>query len=168
MAIRTTTRYFFLALGVFAAAAIAVQDGQPGRFYDRAPAVATDLAPAACVTGSPAGGAYDIKYAAVAAPATTSRSYDIDAGFRSANAVGSAMTLQFSPGGEDMGEYASFKCQYTCNGTPGCVSFFGRLVQVNSTTEHYECLSFGALLDQSAFTLQSHNTAVGGFNKLCK
>lgn len=44
-----------------------------------------------------------------------------------------------------MGEYASFKCQYTCNGTPGCVSFFGRLVQVNSTTEHYECLSFGAL-----------------------
>lgn len=95
MAIRTTTtRYFLLALGVFAAAAIAapLQDGQAGRVYDRAPAVATELAPAACVTGSPAGGAYDIKYAAVAAPATTtSRSYDIDAGFSSAHAVGSAM-----------------------------------------------------------------------------
>lgn len=93
MAIRTTTRYFFLALGVFAAAAIAapVQDGQPGRVYDRAPAVATDLAPAACVTGSPASGAYDIKYATVAAPATTSRSYDIDTSFSSAHAVGSAM-----------------------------------------------------------------------------
>lgn len=106
MAIRTTTRYFFLALGVFAAAAIAapVQDGQPGRFYDRAPAVATDLAPAACVTGSPAGGAYDIKYAAVAAPATTSRSYDIDAGFRSANAVGSAMVSP--PSDEQTGEQA--------------------------------------------------------------
>lgn len=49
-----------------------------------------------------------------------------------------------SPGGEPDG-YASFKCQYACNGTPGCVSFFGRFVHVNSTTAHFECLTFGAL-----------------------
>lgn len=91
MAIRTTiTRYSFLALGVFAAAAIAapVQDGQPSRVHDRAPAT--------CVTGSPADSAYDMEYATAPAPATSS-SYDIDASFHSANAVGSAMVSPSPP-----------------------------------------------------------------------
>lgn len=50
--------------------------------------------------------------------------------------------LSLSTGSKD---YASFKCQYTCNGTPGCVSFFGRFVQVNSTRERFECMSFDVL-----------------------
>jgi len=49
------------------------------------------------------------------------------------------------PHGNDTSAYGSFKCQFKCNGTPGCVSFFGRFVQVNSTLEHFECLGFNDL-----------------------
>ncbi|KUI60079.1 hypothetical protein VP1G_07281 [Cytospora mali] len=153
MAFHTITRRSLLVLGIFASAAIA------------APAQASERS-AACVTGVPASTSpYDIDYAAVEGP-TSSSSYDIAASFESAHTIGTAMNLYISPD-SDMNDYASFKCQYACNGTPGCVSFFGRFVQVNSTTEHFECLSFGALLDDSAFTSTSKNVANGGFNKLC-
>lgn len=41
--------------------------------------------------------------------------------------------------------YASFKCQYACNGNAGCVSFFGRFVNVDTAQESFECLSFKAV-----------------------
>lgn len=44
-----------------------------------------------------------------------------------------------------MSEYASFKCQYACNGNRGCVSFFGRFVDVDTDQEYFECVSFTAL-----------------------
>ncbi|KAJ0117150.1 hypothetical protein J7T55_003567 [Diaporthe amygdali] len=123
--------------------------------------------PPTCVDGVPASTTpYDINYAAVKAPAAAHGFYDIEPAWDTAHAVGSAMNLYMAHG-SDVNEYASFKCQYTCNGTPGCVSFFGRFVQVNSTDEHFECLGFNALLDDSSFTLSSRNMANGGFNKLC-
>lgn len=39
-------------------------------------------------------------------------------------------------------DYASFKCQFACNGNSGCVSFFGRFVNVNTDEESFECLNF--------------------------
>ncbi|ROW06084.1 hypothetical protein VMCG_04569 [Cytospora schulzeri] len=172
MAILTITKYSLLVFGAFAAVVIAApaQAGHPDRvLHNRTPTIATEPSSATCVAGAPAisTSAYKIDYAAVAAP-TTGNSYDIDESFKSAHTVGNAMTLYFGSDSDDMKNYASFKCQYTCNGTPGCVSFFGRFVQVNSTTEHFECLGFGALLDHSAFILTSQNVPIGGFNKLCR
>lgn len=42
-------------------------------------------------------------------------------------------------------DYASFKCQYACNGNAGCVSFFGRFINVDTDQEQFQCLSFKTL-----------------------
>ncbi|KAI3396425.1 hypothetical protein diail_12145 [Diaporthe ilicicola] len=158
-------KFFTVLLTVSSAVAMAVpaliQQGEAVQ------ARSTPSEPTACVVGVPASTApYDINYAAVVAPAASHGFYDIEPGFDAAHAVGSTMNMYMTHGG-DMNEYASFKCQYTCNATPECVSFFGRFVQVNSTAEHFECLGFDALLDDSSFTPSTLNMANGGFNKLC-
>lgn len=42
-------------------------------------------------------------------------------------------------------DYASFKCQFACNGNAGCVAFFGRFINVDTDEESYECISFKTL-----------------------
>ncbi|POS77909.1 hypothetical protein DHEL01_v203701 [Diaporthe helianthi] len=97
-----------------------------------------------CVDGSRASpSGYEINYAAVGDPAGN-RLYDIDPAFIIDHSVGSTMSL-YMVHEDDASVYGSFKCQYTCNGTPGCVSFFGRFVQVNSSSERFECLGFDTL-----------------------
>ncbi|KAG8158712.1 hypothetical protein KVR01_011155 [Diaporthe batatas] len=97
-----------------------------------------------CVSGSHASpSGYDMDYAAVGDP-DGNRFYDIDPAFTRDHSVGSSMSL-YMVHGDGPSAYGSFKCQYTCNGTPGCVSFFGRFVQVNSSSERFECLGFDTL-----------------------
>lgn len=45
----------------------------------------------------------------------------------------------------NMSDYASFKCQFACNGNKGCVAFFGRFVDVDTDQERFQCLSFKSL-----------------------
>ncbi|KAK7749794.1 hypothetical protein SLS53_000373 [Cytospora paraplurivora] len=146
----TIANYALLVFGAFAAVAMAApaQAKQShGVQYRATTDVANEDASATCVYGVPASSSID--YAAVAALGTR-RSYDIDDSFTSTHAVGSAMDLYMSPGSEP-NDYASFKCQFTCNvGGPdadGCFLFVS--------------------LDEGAFTSESKNIANGGFNKLC-
>ncbi|PSS00740.1 hypothetical protein BD289DRAFT_6506 [Coniella lustricola] len=114
-------------------------------------ATPTNVTAATCVTSTASStntATWTVGYAEVDAP-VTGTGYDIDASFVTANAFNNSM------------------CQFACNGNQGCVSFFGRFIDVNTDEESYECLSFKTLLDDSAFTTSTANIAVGAFNKLC-
>lgn len=98
-----------------------------------------------------------------AAPAPVSGiSYDIDASFKATYAFNSTMvgyalfprrrptlrrtltrakTLSITSS-SNATDYASFKCQFACNGNAGCSSFFGRYVDVGTNMESFECLTF--------------------------
>ncbi|CAN8095628.1 unnamed protein product [Discula destructiva] len=92
--------------------------------------------------------------------------YDIDASFQASYAFNSTMALSLTHS-SNASDYASFKCQFACNGNEGCASFFGRYVNVDTDQESYECLSFTAILDSTSFTTTTANIAGGGYNKLC-
>ncbi|KAG6356614.1 hypothetical protein INS49_014487 [Diaporthe citri] len=148
------------------AALVAAVMAAPG-LIEQAHPVAHRSTPTTCMTGAQAStSGYVLNYTAVEDSAAGNRFYDIAPGFNTDHSVGSAMNLPVAHG-DDANAYASFKCQFTCNATPGCVSFFGRFVQVNSTSERFECLGFDTLLDDSSFTASTGNMANGGFNKLC-
>ncbi|KAL1881859.1 hypothetical protein Daus18300_000912 [Diaporthe australafricana] len=128
-------------LAAFSAAATAV----PAHFHQghvvQVRSTSTSYTPTTCVSGVPPSTAtWPMEYAAVA----TNGLYDIESSFDTAHSIGSTMNLYMNHT-STTNEFASYKCQFACNSMSGCVSFFGRFVEVNSSTEHFECLGFSAL-----------------------
>ncbi|KAJ4388818.1 hypothetical protein N0V93_006278 [Gnomoniopsis smithogilvyi] len=131
-------------------------------------AAAVSAAPATCVASAAASTSTSLSmtdYTAATAP-VTGTGYDIDAAFQTAYGFNSTMSISTTHS-SNSSDYASFKCQFACNGNSGCVSFFGRYVNVNTDEETFECLNFKTILDSSAFTTSTSNIANGGYNRVC-
>ncbi|KAJ4423539.1 hypothetical protein N0V82_001864 [Gnomoniopsis sp. IMI 355080] len=130
-------------------------------------AAAVSATPATCVASAAASTSTSLSmadYTAVTAP-VTGTGYDIDAAFQAAYGFNSTMSISMTHS-SNSSDYASFKCQFACNGNSGCVSFFGRFVNVNTEEESFECLNFKTILDDTAFTTSTSNIANGGYNKM--
>ncbi|KAF4508740.1 hypothetical protein G6O67_005082 [Ophiocordyceps sinensis] len=123
-----------------------------------------------CVHGSPTKTEnYDIMYQQVKPPSSDgNNNFIVDpAWLKRHSTVGSSIQMSM---GNPFISYGEFKCQYSCGGIPGCVSYAGYQSTVVGSHKKFECYFFDSLIESKNLVPApdaENNVMTHAYNKLC-
>ncbi|KAK1826779.1 hypothetical protein QBC39DRAFT_316173 [Podospora conica] len=97
---------------------------------------------------------------------TTGAGYSVDGEWYTEHLVSGPHWMGYKYASEP---YGPSQCQYLCNAAEECAAFFAWYEEVETESEHMNCVLFDALITPDMFVFNTNNTiASGGYNRICK